>query len=210
MNAVLIAGVVLGFVAAGCGSSNGASGDPTTVPVKTIIPHPHVTTAGNTADSTAAMDFDRMFLAGMTAHHQSAIDMARVAVDKAEHPEIKKLAQDIITAQQGELVQMAGWHEEWYGEPVDGTSGMDHSTMPGMGTEGGMGVSPDELRNASPFDKAFIDAMIPHHEAAVTDARQALDRAQHQEVRGLARNIINAQQMEIDQMKQWRSTWYGS
>lgn len=57
--------------------------------------------------------FDMMFLDMMTPHHQGAIVMAREALTKAEHPEIKKLAQQIIDAQEREIAQMNKWKTAW-------------------------------------------------------------------------------------------------
>lgn len=53
--------------------------------------------------------FDQRFLEAMIPHHEGAIAMARDALLKAEHAEIKKLAQAIITAQEAEIVQMRAW-----------------------------------------------------------------------------------------------------
>ena len=161
------------------------------------------------ATPTAGASFDREFLSGMTAHHQSAIEMAEAAADKAEHPELATLARNIIEAQQAENEQMQAWLKEWYGaEPESG--GGRHSGMPGMQGEGAMGVPAEELREAKPFDRAFIDAMIPHHEGAIKDAQLAIKRAEHPELKELARNIEATQRQEIQQMRQWRKQWYGS
>jgi uncharacterized protein (DUF305 family) len=62
-----------------------------------------------------------------------------------------------------------------------------------------------------PFDRAFIDAMVPHHEAAIEMAREALDAGLSQpELINIADNIIATQQSEIDQMLEWREQWFGS
>ncbi len=162
---------------------------------------------GASATSATEMSFDLMFISSMSAHHESAIEMAEVALEKAEHPEIKQLAQEIIKAQKAENERMAGWGQEWYDGKVPE---MDHSAMEGMKMEGAMGVSAEELEKAKPFDKAFIDAMIPHHEAAIVDAKQALEKAEHPELKDMAKDIIRTQQEEIARMKEWRSEWYGS
>jgi len=73
-------------------------------------------------------------------------------------------------------------------------SGMDHSMM---------NVDP-----AKPFDAQFIDSMIEHHQGAVVMAEQALDQAEHAELRTLAEAIIAAQTQEIEQMTAWRQRWY--
>jgi uncharacterized protein (DUF305 family) len=62
-----------------------------------------------------------------------------------------------------------------------------------------------------PFDRAFIDAMVPHHQAAIEMAQEALDAGLTQpELINIADNIIATQQSEIDQMLDWREQWFGS
>lgn len=58
------------------------------------------------------------------------------------------------------------------------------------------------------FDAAFIDEMIVHHQGAVRMAEAALASAKRQEIKDLARGIIDAQEKEIAQMQEWRRTWY--
>lgn len=58
------------------------------------------------------------------------------------------------------------------------------------------------------FDLRFIDAMIPHHEGAVVMAQEVLQKSKRPEIKNLAKTIIQAQEQEINQMKQWRTTWY--
>ena len=58
-------------------------------------------------------EFDTMFLDIMTPHHAGAITMAKEALTKAERPEIKTLANQIIKAQEAEIKQMADWKLKW-------------------------------------------------------------------------------------------------
>lgn len=55
---------------------------------------------------------DVAFACGMIAHHQGAIDMAEVLLEHGENPEMRKLAEDIIAAQVGEIELMTSWLAE--------------------------------------------------------------------------------------------------
>lgn len=57
--------------------------------------------------------FDEAFIRGMIPHHQGAIDMALQARERAGHEEIKRMADEIIEAQQREIDMMNGWLREW-------------------------------------------------------------------------------------------------
>lgn len=81
------------------------------------------------------------------------------------------------------------------GPTAESMAGMDHSNMAGMGDD-------------QPYDAAFIDSMIVHHEGAVIMANQALEQAERPELLALANEIISAQEAEIAQMNDWRSAWY--
>jgi uncharacterized protein (DUF305 family) len=62
-----------------------------------------------------------------------------------------------------------------------------------------------------PFDMAFIDAMIPHHREAIAMADVATARGLSQpDLQEMANDIAVSQQAEIDQMLQWRESWFGS
>jgi uncharacterized protein (DUF305 family) len=171
-------------------------------------------TPGQQVPETGSGQFDEMFINMMVPHHQGAIEMAKIAQQRAQHPEIKQMADGIISSQQSEINQMKTWKEQWYGSSdtppmsampmLEGMSGMG-----GAGHTMDMQADVDQLKNApEPFDLAFIDAMIPHHQSAIDAGKQALSQATHPEIKQLAQNIIDAQQKEIDQMKAWRAAWY--
>lgn len=66
----------------------------------------------------------------------------------------------------------------------------------------------ERLKNASPFDKEFIEQMIPHHQMAVMMAQMMLQASDRDEIRTLAQNIITSQSREITQMREWHKQWY--
>ena len=160
----------------------------------------------------AAHTSDQMFIDMMVHHHQGAVDMAKIARDRAEHAEIKAMAESIITSQEAEIGQMKAWRKVWFGsaEPHTMDMPMTHGEMPGMASMMNMSKDIEALKTATPFDLAFLDAMIPHHEGAIMMAQDAGPKAQHPEVSGLSTNIIRDQTGEIAQMKEWRKSWYPS
>lgn len=52
------------------------------------------------------------FVRGMIAHHQGAIDMARIELEHGKDPALRKLAEEIIRAQEGEIAMMKAWLEK--------------------------------------------------------------------------------------------------
>jgi uncharacterized protein (DUF305 family) len=81
-----------------------------------------------------------------------------------------------------------------------------------MMSQGGMHMGSTQdieaLKNAPDFDKAFIEQMIPHHQMAIMMARMLESGTGRLEMQQLAKNIINSQDQEIQQMQEWYTTWY--
>ncbi len=165
--------------------------------------------AGSSPSSSAP--FDQQFIDMMVPHHMGAVAMAQIALTRAEHPELKTLANGIIASQNSEIGRMKQWRAAWYGS--DQTPPMDQmQVLPGMDMNmmnGGM-MSSDikNMQTASPFDRAFFQAMIPHHQSAIAGAKLEQEQGMHPELKQLAGTIIADQQKEIDQMQQWLKAWY--
>lgn len=71
---------------------------------------------GNNTDAQNlenAPNFDKAFIEEMIPHHQMAVMMANMLLGGTQRPEMKKLAQDIITAQTKEITQMRKWYTDW-------------------------------------------------------------------------------------------------
>jgi uncharacterized protein (DUF305 family) len=158
-----------------------------------------------TTSSSSGNATDAAFITDMTAHHQGAIEMAEVAQKRGEHPEVRQLADNIISAQKGEMSVMdtIGRDMHAMGMHEGGHMGMSQSQM-------GMEMDMPMLQRAKPFDRAFIDMMVPHHQGAIAMAKQLLEKGEQPALRKMANDIISAQTDEIAQMRKWRKAWYGS
>jgi uncharacterized protein (DUF305 family) len=146
---------------------------------------------------------DERFIDAMVPHHQGAIEMAQVALENAEHPEILALAEEIVAAQETEIEQLKAIKQEQFGTS-EVSMDMSAEEMEGMS----MAIDPQELANQGLFDKAFIDNMIPHHESAIAMAQVVLGESENPEIREIAGAIVDAQEREIEQMRSWRDEWY--
>jgi len=77
--------------------------------------------------------FDKAFIEMMIVHHQGAVDMAKEIPANAKHAELKKMGEEIISAQTKEIEMMKGWLKNWGYEEDEKSMMMDSSDMmPGM------------------------------------------------------------------------------
>ena len=173
------------------------------------------TVSSNSVNSMMTTSIDRHFIEQMIPHHEDAITMAKLALEKTKRPEIKNLSQNIIKAQEAEIAQMTQWYQDWYGPNVPQEN--SQMEMHGMMGQGGMhmGMMGDEtdieaLNTASDFDREFIEQMIPHHQMAVMMANMLETGTNRNELKQLAQNIISSQTQEINQMRSWYKNWYQS
>lgn len=163
-------------------------------------------TSGGGEDSADAKETDGAFIVGMIPHHESAIEMAEIAAEEAEHPEVKELAGQIVSAQAAEIDDLQRIHQRLFGQPISQAS---HGTLGMAEHEMGMGMDASELRGAQPFDREFIDMMVPHHQGAIRMARVELASGEDADLMQISEAIIDAQTREINEMNRWRTEWYG-
>lgn len=182
------------------------------------------------ATSASHNDADVSFAQNMIPHHQQAIEMSDMLLDKQDiDPKVSSLATQIKDAQGPEIEQMQAWLKEWgaasTAEPgsmpghdmSDGDmSEMPHmsgmpsmSGMPGMsGMGGGHGMMSaadmEALEKAQGVEasRLFLTQMIEHHKGAITMAQQEIDKGQFPEAVEMARNIVSSQQKEITAMQE--------
>lgn len=141
---------------------------------------------------------DRAFLAMMIPHHQMAVDMAKIAVERGKDRETVALARRVIADQTGEIRTMNTWYRDWFGsEPPQ---------MPMSGAMAMMGMSMDidELRSTDEPDRTFLRMMLPHHAGALLMSDSVLSGEPRSEVAQFAREIVAAQSIEIGAMQEMR------
>lgn len=173
------------------------------------------------ADSSAkANDVDRAFVAEMIPHHEMAVEMSKTAGRSGRHPQIKALASSITTSQRREIADMKSVADDLGVKPdamqMDGGMKGDMGTMSRNSSKLGiamdqMGMMMDmsSLDGAKPFDRKFIDMMIPHHAGAIRMARVELAKGKSPKLRALSRKIVSDQAAEIQKMNSWRAGWFG-
>lgn len=151
--------------------------------------------------------YDQRFLDAMIMHHQGGVMMTQYLIADSERPELQKLAEDIISAQQREIAQMQQWRRDWYG-----TSTGDDMMGGGMMSGGMMDRAQMGQMMGSTFDadRHFLEMMIPHHEAAISMAQEALETAERPEIKTLAQQIITTQRAEIEEMQGYLQQWFGA
>lgn len=196
MNSRLVTLIVVALVAVGAGLAIGAAmwagGD-----------HGGDSSASTDGMSDGMMSMttldEQSFLEQMVPHHESAIEMATLALEKGDRPQVRQLAQEIIDAQKAEIAQMRQWHQEWYGTELQASDDGHHASMD---------MSALEEATGEEFDRQFLAMMIPHHASAITMAEAVMTESPRGEVEDLAAGIIAAQAAEIGEMQQWRSNWF--
>ena len=184
------AAVTLMVVLAACSGGNDVADGPSAEPSETTSQVTH-------------NDADVQFAQLMIAHHEGALEMAEVAVERASTPEVTALAERIATAQGPEIKLMTTWLEGW-GEEATHGSAMGDMDMGGMEMDGmSQAEVMDELGSlqGSEFDAAFLTRMTAHHLGAITMAEQEKAEGSDPEALALAGKIIDAQTTEITEME---------
>ena len=149
------------------------------------------------------------FARDMSIHHQQAVQMAMLIIDRTDDPAIRLLAQDIALTQQNQVGQMRGWLDLWKLSPTGSEPAMQwmgHASdgpLPGMATSEEI----DQLGKLSGVaaDKTFLQLMVRHHEGGAPMAQAALERSDEPVVRRLARSIVQSQTAEVTLMKEMLS-----
>ena len=174
--------LVLAMTLAGCSDASTTPADPS---------------ATGEAQSPGMADI--MFTTMMIPHHEQAIEMSDVVLDKdGIDPRGADLAERIKAAQGPEIDMLRGWLDAWGVDEAGDMSGMGHGD--GMMSDADMTALAD-----APADEAsrlFLEQMIVHHEGAVEMAEVQVAEGQDAGAIALAQAVIDAQTAEIAEMRE--------
>ena len=162
----------------------------------------------------ADANYDLRFIDSMIPHHQGALVMAQEVLQKSKRPELIKLAKGMLAEQKKEIAQMQQWRKQWYPKasatPIMWHAAMNHEMAMTAEHKQSMMMSMSLGKADAGFERRFLDAMIPHHQGAVTMGQDLLKKSKRPEMQKLAQSIIKSQQAEIAQMTQWQKQWSAS
>ena len=141
---------------------------------------------------------DAMFAVQMAVHHESAVQMARLAEQRAQRPEVRQLARDIERTQMAEIAELRAAATRLGTDPDAPAGGMGAGMAGGMGSETDLAGVSDEQ-----FDRAFLEAMIPHHRMGVHMAQMVQQAGSDQQIAAMAAEMVRVQTNEISLMQDW-------
>jgi len=153
--------------------------------------------------SLKGAEFEQGFLQQMIQHHRSGIEMAKLASDQTNRPELRDFASNMISTQQQEVDEMSGWLKSWYNaSPKEVANEAANKEMK-------MHMSMFSGKRDADFDKAFLEMMPKHQHIAVEMAEQVEKKATHPELKEFAAKLAKDQEQEMKQMKEWAQAWFG-
>lgn len=173
--------------------------------------------SGHAGHSQAAdMPHDLHYIDMTIMHHEQGVEMARLAEERGADARVKAFAKKTADDQQRDIAVLRGHRQHRYSNHPQ----MDHSrmaehmqTMPGHRN---MKMDPEadmaRLRAAEgrAFDRLFLDTMTHHHGMAVDMSKEAAAKAEHAEIRDLARKTAAKQQAEIAEMNRIKASLGGA
>jgi uncharacterized protein (DUF305 family) len=139
---------------------------------------------------------DVQYIDAIVPHHEHAIEMAQMELDKGTRDDVKAIAQTIKDAQTTEIALLKNARRELTGQaeipepPTDSHMARDMTRM--------------EQATAANVDVEFLDNMIPHHAEGISIAHRALPSIQRTDVRDNANTVVATQAQEIGEMQALR------
>lgn len=209
-------------LAVGVPAVSGASPEDTTTttmhaPADQSMPMPVPAVAydfGETLSRLEGRELEVTFLAEIISHHQGAIEMAEMELERGQSPDIRTHAENIAANQRHQVEQFTRWLDEWYGlSPEEAMAEAPPAAQAQMAAlEADMAAMMTMLEAVPPgpeFDAAFVRHMIPHHQAGIVEFLEPQSRAPHAELRVAASEGITVQAAQVADFRTWLSARSG-
>lgn len=163
------------------------------------------------------------FCQDMSVHHRQAVELADIARVRGHSEDVRSIAYDVSTTQNGQTGRMQGWLTLWdapaqapgelmtwmanghnHGDVPSQAEAEDGAPMPGMATNA-------EIRKLSKltgrkFDVYFLQLMLRHHQGGSAMAAYAAVYARIPAVKSLAQSMVDSQGAEMLTMKDMLTT----
>ncbi len=147
-------------------------------------------------------DFDYDFANLMIMHHQMAIDMSSVQIEKGSDQTIKNMAKGIVVAQEIEIREMQQFIQNYKITKTNNQTSNSYKIATEMKS---MMDKMNAVKMIDDIDKDYVAMMIPHHESAVTMAKMQLQFGTQNVLVDLSKSIVEDQSFEIDEFKNWQT-----
>ena len=136
---------------------------------------------------------DGEFAAMMGMHHETAIEMARYEAQNGTRSEVREMARKIVDMQSAERSKLeAIAREEGHAE---------HKSDPEMEQHAKKDMASLRSARGAEVDRLFLAHMMDHHAQGVEMARSSMPNLRREDLRQMARKMIDDQTREIDQMR---------
>lgn len=136
--------------------------------------------------------FDLRYINAMISHHKGAMLLAEQLKEYTKRPEMKALAQNIISDEPKAIAELYAWKKEWYGD----TKTVRDPIVANLG-------SFDEK-----FDLRFLNAIITHHEEGIMMTKETRQKSTRVEILNNADAVETFLTNGLKVLKELRGGWY--
>lgn len=154
------------------------------------------------------------YMGEIIPHHQAVLDMAKVALEKSQRPEVTSLANAIIASQTNQIQGFTKMLKEQYGLTPEQARQQAPEKVRGLieqvNEATAQSVATVEQAPADEnFDRVWLSTVVPHHQTAILESLAVQDGARTPTLVLMANSTISSQADQIEQMLNWLVQWYG-
>lgn len=150
-------------------------------------------------------NIDRDYLANMIPHHLGAVLSSKAVLEYSNNEKVREFAKNIISSQEKEIKEF----KELLSKMKDEKSSNKVEYKEFVNTEKAdmnkMMKDMSDVKLSSNIDDDYLMGMIPHHQGAIDASKNLLKYSKNQTIREIAQRIIQAQEKEIEEFKEFLS-----